>query len=428
MNPIHIILIGDELLSGKRQDQHLRALASDLEARGAKVTSCQVVRDIEGEVARCIAGCLAPGAIIVTTGGLGPTLDDLTREGVASATGVPLREEPLLWEALKRRFERAGRKISPSNRSQALVPETGTYFPNAHGTAPGLVFEPADYPDCRVLALPGPPRELIPMWREHALPYLADYYQWPPPPLMVLMRFAQMGESRIDERMRPMLLEHPAIELSSLIRLARVDVTLSLPVDHRDGREILREIAGQTREVFADYIYEYREYFEEERPLPLELEEVISRMLRNRKERLATAESCTGGQIAKWITDFPGSSDIFLGGVVSYDNNLKRHLLKVDEGTLQTEGAVSETVVQQMTEGVLSETGADWALATSGIAGPDGGTPEKPVGLVWIGVGNRSHVDVCRYEFPGDRESVREWAGVVALRHLWRRLSAEQGA
>jgi nicotinamide-nucleotide amidase len=427
MNPIHLILIGDELLSGQRRDLHLQTLASDLVSRGAKVTSCEIIRDEEGQVADCVRRLLAPGTIIITTGGLGPTLDDLTREGIAQATGVPLREETSLWEDLKHRFERAGRKISSSNRSQALVPARGTYFRNGFGTAPGLVFEPEGYPGARVIALPGPPRELNPMWRDQALPYLAECCQLPLPPLEVLLRFCQMGESRIDEVMRPFLAPYREIELSSLIRLARVDVALRLPADHPNGREILTEIADKTASAFAEYVYERREYSGEERTRPLELEEVVSLHLRRRGQFLAAAESCTGGLLAKWITDFPGSSDIFLGGIVSYHNDLKQDVLHVSPEILNSQGAVSEAAARQMVLGLFASTRADWGIATSGIAGPGGGTPEKPVGLVWVAVGDHERVDTHRFDFPGDREAIREWAAVVALRLLWRRLVAGAG-
>ncbi|MBK7495509.1 MAG: competence/damage-inducible protein A [Candidatus Omnitrophica bacterium] len=193
MNPIHLILIGDELLSGKRRDLHLQTIAQSLALHGARVASCEVIHDQAGEEEACVRRYLAPGAVIVTTGGLGPTLDDLTREGLSKATGVGLREEPELWEDLRHRYERMGRPISSSNRSQALVPEHGTWFHNDHGTAPGLVFEPPDWPDCTVIALPGPPWDWNPMWHEQALPYLIHRYQWPSPPHSILLRFAQMG-------------------------------------------------------------------------------------------------------------------------------------------------------------------------------------------------------------------------------------------
>ncbi len=422
MNTIHLILIGDELLSGQRRDLHLQALAADLTARGARVTSCEVIRDEEGAVARTVARYLEPGALIITTGGLGPTLDDLTREGIASATGVGLREDPALWEDLKIRFQRMGRKISDSNRSQALVPVQGCFFHNAHGTAPGLVFEPPSIEGCCVIALPGPPRELNPMWREQVLPFLAERYSWPPPPISVLIRFAQMGESSVDEKMRPLLMPYPEIELSSLIRVARVDVTLRLPADYPEGQKILQDIAGQTCGQFKDYVYECKEYFGPSRPSPLELEEVVSGLLRTRKQTMAAAESCTGGLLSTWITDFAGSSDVFLGGVVSYHNSLKENLLGVLPETLDRTGAVSEETVREMVEGVLRVTGADWGVAISGVAGPSGGTQDKPVGLVCIAVGNRLRIDTHRYEFPGGRDAVRERAAVTALRLLWLRL------
>lgn len=422
MNPIHLILIGDELLSGKRRDLHLQTIAKDLALHGARVASCDIIHDREGEVEACVRKFLAPDALIVTTGGLGPTLDDLTREGLSKATGVALYEEAELWEDLRQRYERMGRRISESNRSQAMVPVKGTWFHNDHGTAPGLVFEPETWPNSTVIALPGPPRELNPMWSEQVLPYLIQRYEWPQPPHSILLRFAQMGESSIDEKMRPILAPYPEIELSSLIRLARVDVTLSLPADYPQAIEILTEIGRQTEHFFSEYVYERWESFNDNQEPPQELEQSVSRLLRQRGEKLAVAESCTGGLLSSWITDFAGSSEIFLGGIVSYDNQLKSNLLGVPAEVLVRDGAVSENAVRFMVLGVLEATSADWGIAISGVAGPGGGTSEKPVGLVWLGIGNRQGIEAIRYEFPGDRDAVRERAAVTALRHLRLRL------
>ena len=423
MNPIHLILIGDELLSGKRRDLHLQTIAQSLALHGARVASCEIIHDQAGEEEACVRRYLAPGAVIVTTGGLGPTLDDLTREGLSKATGVELREEPELWEDLRHRYERMGRPISSSNRSQALVPEHGTWFHNDHGTAPGLVFEPPDWPDCTVIALPGPPRELNPMWHEQALPHLIHRYQWPSPPHSILLRFAQMGESSIDEKMRPLLAPYPEIELSSLIRVARVDVTISLPAEYPRAVEILTEIADRTEVLFPEYVYERWDSFREGQLPARELEEVVSQRLRHRGEKLAVAESCTGGLLSSWMTEIAGSSDIFLGGVVSYDNRLKQDLLGVPAETLEHHGAVSEETVRCMAHGILEVTGADWGISISGIAGPGGGTSDKPVGLVWIGIGNRSGIETHRYEFPGDRDAVRERAAVTALSRLLQKMA-----
>ena len=418
-NPIHLILIGDELLSGKRQDLHLRRVASDLTRLGARVETCEVIRDEPGAVADAVRRRLAPGAIILTTGGLGPTLDDLTREGISEATGVGLREESEIWEDLKQRFERAGRKISESNRSQALVPEKGVYFINVNGTAPGLVFEPPGLEGCRVVALPGPPRELVPMWDNQVLPYLREVYAWPPCPYAVLMRFVLVGESNIDEKMRPLLAPYPEISLSSLIRIARVDVTLSVAREDARGQERLHSVVSETQALFGEFLYETLALSEDSDSPPREFEQVIADLLRQRGETAALAESCTGGLVSKYLTDFAGSSDVFKGGVVSYHNDLKRDLLGVPEAVLSAHGAVSEETAKAMALGVAARTGAEWGLAITGIAGPGGGTEAKPIGLVWIALAGKGEVATRRYEFPGDREWVRERAAVAALRLLW---------
>jgi nicotinamide-nucleotide amidase len=422
MGRVHLILIGDELLSGKRQDTHLKRIASDLTERGGRLETCETIRDEPGAVEATVRRYLAPEAAIVTTGGLGPTVDDLTREGISAATGVELVANPDLWEDLKSRFERAGRKISESNRSQALVPESGTFFHNPNGTAPGLVFEPQEHNNACVIALPGPPRELAPMWRDSALPYLEKKFSWPPPPMMAQMRFALIGESSIDEKMRPLIQPYPDIVLSSLIRIGRVDVTLSLPLGYPDGERILEEISQETMERLPEFAYDYQDNLNGHEFQPKDLEEVVGVRLRGSGETVSVAESCTGGLLAKYLTDFPGSSDFFAGGIVSYSNDLKREILGVSWTTLEKKGAVSEETASEMVEGILRRTGSDWGLALTGIAGPGGGTAEKPVGLVYIGVGNREDRKVHCYEFPGDREAIRERSVVAALRLLWWRI------
>jgi nicotinamide-nucleotide amidase len=422
MNPIHLIIIGDELLAGKRQDKHLQKIASTLADRGADLTSCEAIRDVSGAVTEAVAKHLGGKNLIITTGGLGPTLDDLTREGIAAATGTGLRFDEGLWVDLKQRYERKGRKISESSRSQALVPEKGTFFLNHFGTAPGLVFECAEHPQCLVVALPGPPRELNPMWDHQALPFLAEKYQWPAPPHRVLLRFVMAPEAGIDEKMRPILTDHPEVGLSSLIRIGRVDVTLSLPSDYPEGLRLLESIADATQNAFPIHVFSRTLFTGEGLQVLIDLEDVILEQLRQRRQTLSTAESCTGGLVAKWLTDSPGSSDVFWGGVVAYDNSLKMNLLDVAPGTLEAEGAVSESTAREMVQGLLKTTKTHWGIGITGIAGPGGGNEEKPVGLVFVAVGNQERIETKRFEFPGNREYVRELAANVALWMLWRRL------
>jgi len=237
-----------------------------------------------------------------------------------------------------------------------------------------------------------------------------------------MLRFVMMGESSIDEAMRPLLAPYPDVGLSSLIRIGRVDVTLSLASEYPDGRKLLRGIAEETRNRFPKYVYEYTERFDTVEKKPLDLEEVVSGMLLERNEKLAVAESCTGGLLGKSLTDFPGSSRVFLGGVVSYDDKLKRELLGVSEATLGKFGAVSEETATEMVQGLLGRTGADWGLSVTGIAGPEGGSDTKPVGLVYVGIGGSEGVKVSRYEFTGGRDVVRHRSVVAALRLLWLKL------
>ncbi len=426
MNPIHLVIIGDELLAGKRQDKHLQRIASTLAKRGADLTTCESIRDFPGAVTETVKKNLAPNTLIITTGGLGPTLDDLTREGISAATGTGLRFDESLWANLKQRFERRGRKISDSSKSQALVPEKGSFFQNHFGTAPGLVFECEDFPNSLVVALPGPPRELNPMWDDQALPFLAQKYQWPAPPNRILLRFIMAPEAGIDEKMRPVLVNYPDVGLSSLIRIGRVDVTLSLPSDFPNSIGVLRGIADATEDKFPKHVFSRAESMDTEPDPVSDLEEVVMQLLRERGQTLSCAESCTGGLISKWLTDYPGSSDVFWGGLIAYDNSVKANLLHVSEKTLAEEGAVSECTAHEMVKGLLTDMSTDWGIGVTGVAGPGGGTQEKPVGLVYIAVGNQKRIETKRFEFPGNREFVRELSANAALWILWRRLIGEK--
>jgi nicotinamide-nucleotide amidase len=351
--------------------------------------------------------------IVVVSGGLGPTVDDLTRESLSEATGIALAENPEALEQIATRFKSFNRPMTENNRRQAMVPVSGTFFPNPYGTAPGAVFDGGDR---LAVALPGPPREFQPMVEGHLIPFLRQRYRELPREASVITRFVGTGESNIDQILRERVPFDPRIRVSLLARLGCVDLTLYTPTSEPSDLDLLRRSQRRVLEVLGEFVYATEE---------IELEEALGRALVQRRETVATAESCTGGLIGAAFTSVPGSSRYFLGGFVTYSNDAKVSQLGVRSLTLETHGAVSEETAREMATGGARTLGADWCVAVTGIAGPDGGTPEKPVGTVWIAVAcpRRDWTSARRYQLPGERAAVRERTRIAALDELRRALN-----
>jgi nicotinamide-nucleotide amidase len=293
----------------------------------------------------------------------------------------------------------------PSNNLvQALAPERGGWFSNPHGTAPGLWF---DLGEKLAVALPGPPRELNPMFEEHLAPLLVEKFDLSRHRLSRKLFIVAFGESNVEEITRPMIEKAPGVTYSILARPGIVQVTLSRWVDPEiESDEELDRLHEAIKEKLGRVVFT-------EEPKPLEL--VVGEMLKERGKTLVTAESCTGGLIAESITRVSGSSDWFLGGFVTYSNEMKISLLGVEPGLIEKHGAVSREVAGAMVRGALDNSLADMAVSVTGIAGPTGGSKEKPVGLVYVGIGDRERTQVEEYKFFGSREAVRERTRVAAL-------------
>ncbi len=409
-----VIASGSELLTGLRTDTNSGYLARALRRLGIPVTRTLTVGDRMKELLDVFRSSLDRADIVIVSGGLGPTVDDLTREALSQATGIELKENEEALKEIEERFRSLNRQMTDNNRRQAMVPISGFFMPNPQGTAPGLVFDAGDR---LAVALPGPPRELQPMVQNHLIPFLEQRYPELPHETSVLIRFVGTGESNIDQTLREHVEFDPRIRVSLLARLGCVDLTLFSPSSDPTDLELLRESRRKVLETLGEFVYATED---------IELDEAVGRILLEREETLATAESCTGGLIGASLTSIPGSSRYYVGGFVTYSNESKVSQLGVRSSTLETEGAVSEKTAREMAVGGARVLGADWCVSVTGIAGPEGGTPEKPVGTVWIGVANprRDWIHTKEYRFFGERAAVRERSRVAALDELRRAFKA----
>ena len=414
-----LINTGTELMLGRVLNTHQQWLCRQLADLGYTVSRQLALPDTAQEIVQAIRQALAEADLIVTTGGLGPTSDDVTRDLIAQTLGRKLREDPAVLANLQAFFATRRRRIPDRVRLQAQVPEGALVLPNLHGTAPGLAIEvspnlarPGHHP-AWIVMLPGPPRELRPMFLDTVVPLLRRVL--PPPEAFACRTLSSLGlgESLVEERLCAALEKSLAdgLELGYCARPGQVDVRLvcrgpNAETTVRAAQEIVRIELGE-------HIYSDGEQ---------ELEEVVLRLLTARGQTLALAESCTGGLLAHRLTNVPGASAVLLAGLVSYSNQAKREFLGVDAETLARHGAVSEPVAREMAEGARGKTGADYALAITGIAGPGGGTADKPVGTVFIGLAGPFQTVVTRNLNAWDRETFKQVTTDQALDLLRLRL------
>jgi len=405
-----VINTGTELLLGDVLNTHLRFIAREIFPLGLRIERQVTVPDGEA-IRNAIAESLGSAEIIFITGGLGPTTDDITREITADLLGLKLEHDPTILRAIQERAARRGFQLTDRVARQADVPTGATVLPNDHGSAPGL-YLPANETRPHLFLLPGPPRELHPMFREFVMPLLREIV---PPDLgkeCRIFRVAGMGESLVEEAVGAQLLELPGIELGYCARPGEMDLRLIGDATVLDQAErIVREKLGTA--IFSGE--------------GGALEEAVVKLLTERKATVAVAESCTGGYLAHRITNVPGASAVFLSGWVTYSNQAKAQMLGVDPVLIEKNGAVSKQVVQAMAEGARATAQSDFALATTGIAGPSGGSEEKPVGTVFIALAAKDRpVSVQKRFFPDDRPTFKELTTQAALEMLRRRLLAPQ--
>ncbi len=401
---IELITTGTELLLGFTVNTHLNYIAQKLADIGLRLDRHTTVGDQRAELRAAISEALARSKVVLVTGGLGPTADDCTREVVAELLGRPLVRDKTIADAIRERFRQRGIQMPEPVLSQALVPVGAQVLPNPNGTAPGLAIE---HENKLIVLLPGPSRELKPMFEQYVLPVLEQNFAPADRPVCRVFKVVGLAESVVEERIGTL----PDVELGFCAKMGEVEVRI-IGKDIADAERRIRAALG-------DHIFGTGND---------RLEEVVVSLLTAAGKTVAVAESCTGGLIAHRLTNVSGASKVFLTGYVTYSNESKIKLLGVREETLAAHGAVSEQVCREMAEGGRQRSGADFALATTGIAGPTGGTPEKPVGLVYLALATPTQTLVQRHMLLFDRETFKFFASQNALDMLRRELLKSSGA
>jgi nicotinamide-nucleotide amidase len=403
MASAQIIAIGSEMLTPGKVDTNSLFLTAELNRLGIAVTGKRVVGDSQEEIAEAIQQCLVRAELVFVSGGLGPTEDDLTREGAALALGRKQYFSEDVLERIAARFRKFNRAMTERNRKQAFILDGARVLPNPQGTAPGQAIETNGR---LVFLLPGPPPELQPMVRDHVLAVIAESF-----PLRVLrtftFRIARMPESEVDERAAPIYTQFRNPETTILASAGDITLQFTATADtEAEAETLLATVANPIRAELGARIYSED---------GSSLEETLVSHLAARQRTLAVAESCTAGMFASRIGAVPGASEVFLGGLLVYTNQMKTQLGGVDELLLEQHGPVSAEVASELAVNTRDRTGADYAVAITGYAGPGGGTPDEPVGTVYVGVATPERVFVERLSFPGDRDRVRRFSTQWAL-------------
>jgi nicotinamide-nucleotide amidase len=413
MASVEIVTIGTEILLGHMVDTNSAHIAKELADVGVDVFAKHSVGDNARRLEAMLRDSLDRADGVVTTGGLGPTVDDLTKEAVAAATGLKLELHEPSVRAIEARFASLGRTgpISENNRRQAMLPAGCVVLENPHGTAPGFIASRAD--GKFVACMPGVPREMKPMLADALIPWLVSRYALRGAIFTRTLHTVGIPESDVDTRIEPLFrsLENPKIAV--LAHGFKVDIKLMAKAETRaEADALIAPVESDVRERIGPGIFGVDSDT---------LESAVLQRLRERKQTIGTAESLTGGSIAEALVRVPGASDVFLGAIVAYDNAVKMSLLDVPEATLAAHGAVSEETAIAMARGACERLGTDLAIATTGIAGPTGATPGKPVGLVYIAIAERGgETSVRKLTIPGNRDDVRQRTTVLAFNVLWR--------
>ncbi|MGA2740788.1 MAG: competence/damage-inducible protein A [Bryobacteraceae bacterium] len=404
-----IIAVGSELLTPQRVDTNSLFLTEQLNDLGVEVVTKSIIGDDLRRLADAVRRAVSRSEVVVLCGGLGPTEDDLTRDAVAAALDRKLIYHPEITAVLEQRFAQLKRKMVEVNKRQAFVVEGAEILPNDRGTAPGQWIEDSG---SHVMLLPGPPHEMKAMFTRQCLPRLARIVPRQVIRTLVL-RVTGMPESDLDQLIAPVYkkYENPA----TTILAAAGDLQIHLRArcsTEGEAAALLVEVGGPIELLLGDRIYSRNGQ---------SLEEVVGDMLRERHNTLSVAESCTGGLLGERITSVPGSSAYFLGGFITYTNRMKVECLGVPEETIVEFGAVSKETAEAMAVGARRRTGATYALAITGVAGPDGGTEKKPVGTAFVALADAAGCQVLHRQFFGDRTRIRQFSTQMALDMLRRK-------
>lgn len=404
-----IIAIGSELLTPDRIDTNSLWLTERLNELGVEVRSKTIVGDDELRLEEAVREATRRSELVISTGGLGPTEDDITRKIFARVLGRPLVLDDAILEDIREKFRKIGATMTPNNERQALVLRDATVLPNPRGTAPGLLMQ---HKTATVVLLPGPPREMQAMFTDHVAPRVEKMSRGVRIRKRTL-RTAGLGESALDQKIGPIYSRYSNPSTTVLASPGEVEIRLTARAETIAAADaLLDELAEKIEEaLFPDLFSVAGE----------SLEEVVARGLTVKGYTIATAESCTGGLVAKRLTDVPGSSAYFLEGVVSYSNASKTDLLGVPAELVERHGAVSAEVAEAMAVGIKRRAGTTIGVSTTGVAGPDGGTPTKPVGLVYIALADDVQAEAKAFNLFGSRAEIRQRAAQAALDWVRRR-------
>lgn len=409
-----IVAIGSELLTPFRQDTNSLYLTAKLNQLGVDVIFKMIVGDSREHLVMAAQQALSRADIVIFMGGLGPTEDDLTREAVAEALGLELQRNAEMVAGLERRFAERGWKMSPNNAKQGDVISGAVVLPNANGTAPGQWIS-GKYEGCDriIILLPGPPHELKPLFEQQCIERLRSKL---PQQFIATreIRITGMGESQCDARIAPIYQQHPDIQTTILAGPGEIQVHLKTR-DQSQGaaQDRLDALVEKIEEEMGDFVFSDNGD---------SMEQIVGYFLQMRNASLAVAESCTAGLLAERITSVSGSSRYFLGGAVVYSNQLKTKFAEVPPDLIAQHGAVSKEVATAMAEGIRRTCGSTFGIGITGVAGPTGGTPEKPVGLVFHALASERGTEVIERKFPGDRKRIRWFASQQALDMVRRKL------
>jgi nicotinamide-nucleotide amidase len=401
-----IVAVGSEMLTPQRIDTNSLYLTDQLNSLGVEVVQKCIVGDDRQRLTETLRGCISRSNIIIVTGGLGPTEDDVTRDAVAAALGRGMHFDQSICEGLIERFRRFNRKMAEINKRQAYVIDEAEVLPNDRGSAPGQWIETAN---AFVMLLPGPPKELTAMWERQCMPRL----QAKLPPQVIRTRFyrvAGMTESDVDQTIAPIYTRYANPACTILAATGDIHVHLRARCNTDEMAEaLLREVGSEIEASLGMHLYTCTGE---------SLEECVGALLAERGQTVCVAESCTGGMLGERLTDVAGSSRYFRGGFITYSDELKTRLLGVDSELLERETAVSDAVARAMALGARTRLGTDYALSTTGIAGPGGGTEETPAGTVFIGLATPSSVHARTFRWVAERNRLRTIAVNTALDFL----------
>lgn len=409
MPHVEIIAVGTELLLGQLVDTNTAFIAQQLANCGIDVYATHAIGDNRARIAASIAGAVSRTDGVITSGGLGPTVDDLTKEAVCDALGVESERDEATIARMEAFFASIGRPMRENNRKQADLPRGATVLENKNGTAPGFFLANAE--GKFVACLPGVPHEMRAMLLEQLLPVLRERFGSGERIVTRVLRVTGLGESEIDHRIDDVFRESENPKIAVLAHVGSCDVKIMAKAPSEEkARALIAPVEREIRERLDGHIYGTDSE---------SLAEAVLKLLHQRGWTLTTAESCTGGRIAAAITAVPGASQHFLGGIVAYADRAKTALLDVEQSVIAEFGAVSQETARAMAAGARERFGADLAIATTGVAGPSGGSPDKPVGLVWLAAASPTEQRSLALTLPGDRESVQARATNAALNLLF---------